>query len=352
MHSLKPEYLESLRFTSEQAAAMRAVGEYHGKQALFFHQAPETLKSLRESAVVESTESSSRIEGVTIAPARLEPLMQRRVDPRNRSEQEIAGYRDALGLIHESAREMEFSANVMLQLHKTLYRYMPQHGGRWKPTQNEITETRPDGTKRIRFMPTPPHLVPTQVDELTTLYKEAVAGDKADGLILSPLAVLDFLCIHPFSDGNGRVARLLTLMLLYQFDYEVGRYISLERIIEESRDTYYETLEASSQGWHDGRHDVVPWLTYFWGVMLRAYREFEERVRVVHDRRGSKTEQVRLAVLRRSEPFAKSEIEAECSGVSGEMVRHVLRQMRDEGLIKATGRGRAAKWHRIAHSES
>lgn len=324
---------------------MRSVGEYHGKQALFFQQAPETLKTLRASAVIESTESSSRIEGVTVPSARLAPLMSRSTDPRNRSEQEISGYRDALALIHESAREMQFTPRVIQQVHGTLYRYMPEPGGRWKSSQNEIMETASDGTKRVRFVPTPPHLVPVQMEALSERYAEAASSGQWDALILVPLAVLDFLCIHPFGDGNGRVARLLTLLLLYQHDYEAGRYISLERIIEDSKETYYESLEASSLGWHEANHDVLPWLEYFWGVLLRAYREFEERVHVVRDGRGAKTEQVRLAVLRRAQPFTISEIEQECTNVSRDMVRHVLRKMRDDGLIHSTGVGRGARWH-------
>jgi len=274
MHSLEPEFLEALSFNADHLATLRALGEYRGKQSLFFHQAPETLKTLRQAAVIESTESSNRLEGVTVAPARLEPLLLKRTDPRNRSEQEITGYRDALALIHESGREMALTPNVVLQLHGLLYRYMPQRGGRWKNTQNEITETRPDGTTRVRFEPTPPHLVSTQMDQLAERYAEAVDAARQDPLVLIPLAVFDFLCIHPFNDGNGRVARLITLMLLYHFGYEVGRYISLERIVEATKEGYYDTLEASSQGWHDGRHDVMPWLEYFWGTLLRAYREF------------------------------------------------------------------------------
>jgi len=348
MHSLGAHYLARVRLTTEQAASMRAVGEFQGKQALYYQQAPEMLKTLRESAVVESTESSSRIEGVTVAPARLAPLMRRSVDPRNRSEQEIAGYRDALALVHESAREMALAANIVLQLHSTLCRYMADPGGRWKAMQNEITETAADGSRRIRFTPTPPHLVPVQMESLAERYSAATAANRADGLILIPLAILDFLCIHPFADGNGRIARLLTLMLLYQHGYEVGRYISLERIIEESKDSYYESLEASSRDWHDEGHDASPWLEYFWGMLLRAYREFEERLRVVREGHGAKTEQIRLAVLRRSQSFAISEIERECLGVSRDMVRHVLRQMRDEGLIESTGVGRGAKWRHTA----
>jgi len=166
-------------------------------------------------------------------------------------------------------------------------------------------------------------------------------------LVLVPLAILDFLCIHPFSDGNGRMARLLSLLLLYHADFAVGRYISLERVIEESKQTYYETLEASSRGWHAGRHDPHPWLNYFWGMLLAAYKEFEQRVGELKDAPGAKTALIEQAVRRRVTPFAISDIEAECPGVSRDMVRHVLRQMRGRGEIEICGRGRAAKWARI-----
>lgn len=323
---------------------LRAIGECRGRQALSYQQAPETLRQLREVAVIESAESSNRLEGVTVSPSRLEPLVLRQVDPRNRSEQEVAGYRDALSLIHESAPNMPFSPNVVLQLHRTMYRYMPDPGGKWKATNNDIIERHPDGSVRVRFQPTPAHLVPGQMDELAARYGRLAGGAAVEPLVLVPLAVFDFLCIHPFTDGNGRVARLLSLMLLYQQGYEVGRYISLERVIEESKETYYESLETSSRGWHDGRHDVMPWLNYFWGVLLRAYREFEERVGKVREGRGAKTEQVRLSVLARKQPFSISDIAAVCAGVSRDMVRHVLRQMKSEGLIAPTGRGRSAKW--------
>lgn len=344
MHSFDPGRLEAFGFNAEQAATLRAVGECRGRQALFYQQAPETLKLLREIAVIESAESSNRLEGVTVSPARLAPLILRRTDPRNRSEQEIAGYRDALALIHENASNMPFSPNVVLQLHRTMNRYMPDPGGRWKAANNDIIERHPDGAVRVRFQPTPVHLVQIQMDELALRYGNLAQPGRIEPLVLAPLVVLDFLCIHPFTDGNGRIARLLTLMLLYRHGYEVGRYISLERVIEDSKETYYEALESSSHGWHDGRHDVMPWLNYFWGVLLRAYREFEERVGAVREGRGAKTEQVRLAVLAKTQRFAISDIEAECAGVSRDMVRHVLRRMKEEGLIAPTGRGRSAKW--------
>ena len=196
-------------------------------------------------------------------------------------------------MIHESGELMPFTPNVVLQLHGILYRYLSNPGGRWKSTDNEIIETHSDGTKRIRFTPTKAFLTPVSMEQLTTDYATAVEQQKLDALILIPIAILDFLCIHPFTDGNGRMSRLLTLILLYQFDYQVGHYISLERIFEESKESYYETLEASSQNWHEGKHDVNPWLNYFWGTLLRAYREFENRVGVITTNKGSKTELIR-----------------------------------------------------------
>jgi Fic family protein len=344
MSSLTPEFLARLRFDANHAATLRALGEYRGKQELFFRQAPEVLKGLRQIAVIESSESSNRLEGVTVPANRLKALVIKHTMPRDRSEQEVAGYRDALGLIHESARDMPFTPNVILQLHTILSRYMPAPGGHWKQTDNDIIERHQDGTVRVRFKPTPAHLTPIAMDHLTTRYADAVSSSKQDALVLVPLTILDFLCIHPFNDGNGRIARLLTLMQLYHFNYEVGRYISIERVYEDTKESYYETLEASSQGWHKDRHDVLPWLEYFWGVLLRAYREFEERVGQIRTGRGAKTEQVREAVLNRREPFSISEIERACAGVSRDTVRLVLRQMKSEKLIVSTGKGRSARW--------
>ncbi len=347
MHSLTPEFLAKLRYDGLQIATMRSLGEYRGKQALYFAQSPEVLSDLQQIAVVESTESSNRLEGVVVPKDRLKSLVIKHVTPKSRSEQEVAGYRDALALIHESAENMPFSEGVIQQLHTTLYRYMPQAGGQWKTTNNDIVEKHPDGTVRVRFRPVPAHLTPMAMADLVALYRNASDRHLADPLVLIPLAVLDFLCIHPFPDGNGRVARLLTLLLLYQFDYAVGRYISLERIFEETKESYYETLETSSQGWHEGRHDVRPWLDYFWGALLRAYREFEDRVGAIERGRGAKGDRVRAEVLKCTLPFSISDIEQACPGVSRDTVRLVLRAMKAEGLIAPTGKGRGAKWRKM-----
>lgn len=347
MHSLSPTYLARLRFDTQQLATLRALGEYRGKQQLFAAQSPEVLNDLRQVAVVESTESSNRLEGVVVAAHRLKSLVLKNASPQSRSEQEVAGYRDALNLIHESGEQMPFSEGTVLQLHGLLYRYMPQPGGHWKATNNDIIERHPDGSSRIRFRPVAAHLTPIAMGDLVNGYRSALDRHLADPLVLVPLVILDFLCIHPFPDGNGRMARLLTLQLLYHFGYAAGRFISLERIFEESKESYYETLEASSQGWHEAAHDIAPWLDYFWGALLRAYKEFEERVGTIERGRGAKGERVRAEVLRRHLPFSISEIEEACPGISRDMVRVVLRAMKAEGLIAPSGKGRGATWSQV-----
>lgn len=346
MHSLTAPYLDRLRLSGDDGAMLAALGACRGRQELFERQTPELLSALQEAAIIESTESSNRIEGVVAPHARVQAIVLRATTPRNRSEAEIAGYRDALNLIHESAPEMTFSVNVILQLHTILYRYHPGPGGRWKATQNEIVERGSDGVvQRVRFIPPSPVATPGLMESLTEEYRRAV-NDGREPLILIPLAVLDFLSVHPFTDGNGRMARLLSLQLLYHFEFSVGRYISLERIIEESKETYYEALEASSRGWHEAEHDVLPWMRYFWGVLLRAYQEFEERVGTLRSGRGSKTDLVEQAVSRRISAFAISDIEKECPGVSRDWIRIVLRRLRDEQRIVRHGKGRGAKWVR------
>ena len=344
MHSLVPDYLAKLRFDAQQLATLRALGEYRGKQRLYLAQSPEVLSDLRQVSVVESTESCNRLEGVVVAAHRLKSLVLKNATPKSRSEQEVAGYRDALGLIHESGAQMPFSEGTILQLHGILYRYMPQPGGHWKATNNDIVERHADGSTRIRLRRVAAHLTPMAMTDLIAGYRSALDQHLADPLVLVPLVILDFLCIHPFPDGNDRMARLLTLQLLYHLDYAVGRFISLERIFEASKEIYYETLEASSQGWHDGTHDIAPWLDYFWGALLRAYKEFEERVVTMERGRGAKGDRVRAQILKRTLPFSISEIEEACPGISRDMVRVVLRAMKAERLIRPTGKGRTAKW--------
>jgi Fic family protein len=345
MHSLTDSYLRKLKFDAAQVSTLQTLGEFRGKQALFSQQTPEVLESLKNAAIVESSESSNRIEGITAPHHRVEAVVAKDAQPENRSEQELAGYRDALRGIHSTGAQMRFSVATVRELHKTMYLYMLENGGQWKKKNNEIIELHPDGSfKRVRFMPVTAADTPPAMQTLVTRYDHAEHALRIEPLVLIPLAMLDFLCIHPFRDGNGRVSRLLTLLLLYQHEYLVGRFISLERIVEESKQTYYEVIEHSSRHWHEGRHDSLPWLNYFWGVLTRAYREFEERVGTIKRGKGAKTDAVRETVLRQIAPFAISDIEAACPWVSHDMIRLVLRQLRDEGAIKAEGLGRGAKW--------
>ncbi len=312
MHSLDQAYLNKLKFSHTHLSILNSIGQYRGNQELHIVQAPEMIQSLRNLALIESSESSNRIEGITAPKGRIKDIVVKQATPRNRSEQEIAGYRDALGLIHDSHEHMGFTVNVILQLHEILHRYMPNEGGRWKLANNDIIEKNADGSiKRIRFQPVSAVQTPIAMEQLVMNYQQDFKEHNFEPLVLVPLAILDFLCIHPFLDGNGRTSRLLTLMLLYQFGYNVGRFISLERIIEESKETYYEALERSSDGWHESQHDCFPWLSYFWGMLIRAYKEFEDRAQEFVHAKVGKTEMVREVVLRQITPFVLSDLAKE-----------------------------------------
>jgi Fic family protein len=291
MSSFAPAVLDNLRLTHDVVAAIRAIGEGKGKQDLFKERAPDLLENLRRVAIIESTESSNRLEGITLPRTAIEVLVRRNKEPEpgNRSEGEIAGYRNVLQLIHERHEYMELTPNLVLQLHRDLFRFSgATNAGRWKVTDNLIIERQPDGSNFVRFSPTPAWRTADAMDELHRAFA-AAADSEVDALILVALYVLDFLCIHPFSDGNGRMVRLLTVLLLYREDYEVARYVSLERLIEQSRETYFDTLYRSSQGWHETVHDPTPWVGYFLGVVRAAYDEFARDVGELREGRGMKT---------------------------------------------------------------
>jgi Fic family protein len=241
---------------------------------------------------------------------------------------------------------MDLSTGLVLQLHRDLYQFSPTPGGAWKTTPNDIVDVLPAGTHRLRFSPVAPHVVDTAMNELVTGYQSLVSGGQVDSLITVPAFVLDFLCIHPFSDGNGRMSRILNLMLLYQAGYDVGRYISLEKVIEDSKETYYEALEASSDGWHEGRHDLVPWLQYSHGVLIAAYLEFEQRVGQMGTGRGAKREMVIDCIRHLSVTFRYADVERACPGVSRPTIVRVLGELRDNGEIRCTKGGRDAAWER------
>ncbi len=327
---------------------IREIAEYRGKQSLFIAQSPQVLETLRQVAIIQSTECSNRIEGVTAPLQRIKDLVAMKTTPGNRSEQEIAGYRDVLATIHANADAMPFSANLILQLHRDLYQCLPGEGGQWKPVDNEITETGPDGAKRVRFVPVPAYRTADAMVRLHERFLDLREQGEVDPLILIAAYVLDFLCIHPFRDGNGRMARLLTLLLLYQSHYDVGRYISLERIIEDTRESYYDTLQRSSVGWHEGAHALEPWTEYLLGVViLGAYQEFESRAGLIQSGKGTKTAMVLDVIAHLRGDFAIADIQDRCPTVGIDMLRRILRQERDAGRLECLGRGPNARWRRI-----
>lgn len=363
MHSLDHEYLRKFRYPSALVTSIRQLGEFKGKGELFTRQTPQILEQLLRHAKIESVEASNRIEGVTAPVERVVAIVNRNEAPHGRSEAEIAGYRDVLNTIHAShpavavtmrvatPREAPFTPALVRQFHRDLFSFSASPGGSWKGAPNDIIERRPDGTERVRFQPVSPMETPAFMESLHQRLGTEWNSGEVDPLLLVPAYVLDFLCIHPFADGNGRMARLLTLLLFYRGGYEVGRYISLERIVEESKDNYYESLHASSQSWHEGRHDLVPWVEYCVGVLTRAYQEFQTRVGELSSARGAKRSMVRHAVSGLGERFRITDVEALAPMVSREMVRHVLQEMRAEGELIREGAGKASIWRRLPRSE-
>ena len=321
------------------------IAEAKGRQDLYTRQAPQFLEALREAAFVQSVESSNRIEGITVLPERLIPLVVGNARPLDRSEEEIQGYRRALDLIHTSAGELLISPGLLQRLHGII-----QEGsgdaGQWKRVNNDIVELREGAPPLVRFRPVEAAETPAAVDELCLSYRHVVAQGSAPPLLAVAGLILDFLCIHPFRDGNGRVSRLLTLLALYQHGYEVGRYISLERLVEETRTDYYASLQHSSAGWHEGRHDTLPWLSYFLSILKRAYRELAGDIDQRRSTRGAKTALVEAAVRAFPRDFSLADVERACPGVSRDMVRRVLRHLQSEGRIECLGRGPGAVWRK------
>lgn len=342
------EFIAGQPISQNLLQTIRLLGEYRGKQALFVGQSPQALETLRQVAVIQSIESSNRIEGVTAAPDRLRELVAEKTTPQDRSEQEIAGYREVLKLIHERHQGIEVKPSVVLQLHRDLYQFLPYGmGGRWKSSDNLITETDAEGRTRERFKPVEAHQTPGAMAALHEGFRRQLDTGAAEPLLLISAYVLDFLCVHPFLDGNGRMARLLALLLLYQAGYEVGRYISLEQIVERTKEGYYEALYKSSQGWHEGRHSLVPWWEYFTGVMLlTAYRDFERRVGAITQVRGAKSDIVRDVILHLPVRFQFADVERACPGVSRPTIQRAMAALREEGAIRCIKPGRDALWEK------
>lgn len=321
------------------------IAEHKGRHQLFVRQSPQALKALLQMALVQSAESSNRIEGVTVDPARLRPLVLGDAKPRDRSEQEIRGYRRALELIHGKWQKLAVTVEAVRRFH-ALAQDGSGDAGEWKKTDNEIVELQPGRAPVIRFRPLSAKETPKAMDELCLGYRAAIDQAVVPPLVAAAALVLDFLCIHPFRDGNGRVSRLLTLLALYQHRHEVGRYVSTERLVEDSKADYYEALHRSSQGWHEGKHDFTPWLGFFLSIVRRAYVEFEQRAGDVRAPRGAKTQLVEAAIEAFDGDFGLADLERKCPGVSRDMVRRVLRDLSRKGLVVCRGRGPAARWER------
>ena len=346
MRSLDPNFLEQQAIPLEFAGTLRALGEYKGKQELFARQTPQVLETLKQVAIIQSTESSNRIEGVVVADNRLKALVEKKTTPKNRSEAEVVGYRDVLAKIHASFNRFRIAPETILQIHRDMLRRTNLPAGEWKRRDNTIEERLPDGRWVTRFVPVPARETPRYMKELCARFDRLWDERRIDRLLLVHAFVLDLLCIHPFTDGNGRVSRLLTVLLLHQAGYDVGRYISLERLIEESKETYYEVLQAVSEGWHGGRHQVLPWWRYSLGVLLAAYKEFEDRVGVIRSSRGAKTAWVQDAIANLTDTFSVGELARACPGVSRPMIRVVLEGLRKKGKLEVVGAGRGAMWRK------
>ena len=322
------------------------LGEAKGRQELFTRQSPQRLKALREHAMIESAVSSNRIEGVEIDASRVQAVVLGRPALRDRNEEEVRGYRNALKLIHDSARRLAISEQTILELH-SLSRGRIGDAGQYKRRDIDIIETYPDGRSRVRFKTVPAKRTSAAMGELISRWHDALEERRLHPLLAVAAFNLDFLCIHPFRDGNGRVSRLLLLLQCHHLGFEVGRYVSIERIIEQSKDRYYETLEQSSQGWHEGKHDPWPYLSYQLYVLKEAYRELEDRLGQVKAPRGEKGAIVLDAIRRAAGDFSIADLQRECPGVSVDMIRHVLKRLRREDQVECLGRGSSARWRRI-----
>lgn len=325
---------------------IQALGEFKGRQDLFRHQTPQVLESLRQAAIIESTESSNRIEGVTVTPDRFKQLMLHPTKPRDRSEAEILGYRSILSQIHITPERFKIEEETIRGFHREIYGQTDIEGGNWKTRDNTIEERLPDGRWITRFVPVSARDTPLFMTELCRRFNRLWDQRRVSPLLLIPAFILDFLCIHPFTDGNGRVSRLLTVLLLHQSGFNVGQFISIERLIEQSKETYYETLQFSSTEWHESRHHLKSWWEYSLGVLIKAYREFEERVGTITRARGAKTALIEQAIERMPASFGISDVERACPSASRDMIRVVLNRLRSEGVLYCGGTGRKALWEK------
>jgi len=320
--------------------------EARGKQDLWIRQKPEVLEVLREQAIIQSVESSNRIEGVTIPADRLRPVVLGKARPRDRSEEEFAGYRRALDWIFSRKRRVSVMPDVIKRLHATAQGGLSGDAGEWKKRNNEIIKILPNGERKVRFVPTSAKATPKTMEMLCRNYRDVSDDELVPLLLVVATFVFDFLCIHPFRDGNGRVSRLATTLLLQTHGFQVARYISLERLVEESKDEYYDVLAECSQGWHDGKSEIVPWWNYFMSVLRRAYKEFERQVEST-EARPAKSDLIRQTVLAQVEQFTLGDLAAQLPAVSPQLIKKVLAELKKQGKYRLIGRGRGARWEVI-----
>lgn len=335
------------KWDSEILGLIAAIYKEAGKQEMYLKQRPEELEKLVEIAKVQSTEASNAIEGIVTTSTRIRQLVEEKTAPRNRDEQEIAGYRDALNIIHENFDAIPITRNYILQLHKVLYSHMNNPmAGQTKSVQNYISATDPDGHTETLFTPLAPFETPEALDRICDEYNRVIGNMEAEPLIVIPIFIHDFLCIHPFNDGNGRMSRLLTTLLLYRNGFYVGKYISLEAKIAKNKDLYYAALRQAQEGWHEGTEDTVPFIKYLLGIILSAYRDFEDRFSLVEQKKPA-LETVRQATLNKIGRFSKQDIRELCPALSVSSIEGALRKLVASGELKREGNGKSTCYYRL-----
>jgi Fic family protein len=335
----KETYQELL--TPEIVSYLAQIHEQKGQQNLFVEAHKDELSELLEIAKIQSTEASNRIEGIITTDDRLKKIVWNKITPQNRNEREIAGYCDVLATIHENYDYMPVHPGMILQLHRDLYKFSNLgFGGKYKNSDNIIAEEQPDGTKLVRFQPVSAWETPEAMETLCNEFNEALKDPNIDPLLLMPIFILDFLCIHPFNDGNGRMSRLLTLLILYRSGYIVGKYISLEKMIADNKESYYEVLQDSDAGWHEGENDYLPFVRYMLGIVIAAYRDFTDRVQILITKGLSKPDRVREIIRNTTGKLTKTEIMELCPDISQKTVERSLSSLQKSGEIIKIGGGR------------
>lgn len=337
---------KTVKWDNEILGLVAQIHEYKGKQTLFLNQKPTTLDKLVEIAKIQSTEASNKIEGIVTTATRIKQLCEQKTTPRNRNEAEISGYRDVLSLIHENYKYIPVKSSYILQLHQALYRYSGREiGGKFKNSQNFIAEIQENGEQFIRFMPLAPFETPSAIEAICESLNRELDSGEIEPLILIPAFIIDFLCIHPFSDGNGRMSRLLTTLLLYRTGYFVGKYVSLESKIEKTKSSYYEALEKSDINWNSEENDITPFIKYILGTILAAYRDFEDRISITENKHSS-LELVRKAVNGTMGKFTKNDIMKYVPSIGKTSVENALKALLQEGVIDKDGKGKATFYFR------